>query len=282
MCFRFTSLLLLATVLPSSAADHSVLRVCADPNNLPFSNQQEQGFENHIATLLASSLGARLQYTWWPERRSLVKNTLDAGRCDVLPGAPVGLSGVSLTEPYYSSSYVFVSRESAAPQVTSLNDPQLSKLRIGLHVVSGDYSSPGNALARRGLAANLRGYSLFGLSGEEANPPARLIDAVADGDVDIAVVWGPIAGYFGRREKQRLAVRPVLPAADAGVPFTFSMAFAVRQNDHALRERLNVALRQNCAAVSKLLEEYGVPRPSLPSGGTACEPSPASPSAALR
>ncbi|HWE49415.1 MAG TPA: quinoprotein dehydrogenase-associated putative ABC transporter substrate-binding protein [Bryobacteraceae bacterium] len=285
MFFRSLSAVLLS-VASVWGADGKVLRVCADPNNLPFSNQHEQGFENRIVALLASDMGVDLRYTWWPERKSLVEDTLGADRCDVLPGAPAGLDGVTLTQPYYTSTYVFVSRPDITPAVTSLNDSQLANLRIGIHIVGDDYAPPARALARRGIVANLHGYSLFGTYGE-ANPPERLIKAVATGDVDVAIVWGPFAGYFGPREKRPLKISPVLPPSDMGVPFTYSISMAVKQGNSDLRDRLNAALRNSCAAVGKILDEFGVPRPASQSGtslsgGPSCEPSTVSPYSSLR
>lgn len=132
MFFRCLSLLLwpMASVL---AANPPVLRVCADPNNLPFSNRQEQGFENKLAELFAAQLGAKLEYTWWTEREAFLKNALEAGRCDLVVGLPASLPSVATTRPYYQSTYVFVSRHDRNLHITSLNDARFSKRRVGVH-----------------------------------------------------------------------------------------------------------------------------------------------------
>jgi ABC-type amino acid transport substrate-binding protein len=137
-------------------------------------------------------------------------------------------------------------------------------LRIGIHIVGDDYAPPAVALARRGLAANITGYSLFGTHGEE-NPPARLVHAVAAGEVDLAIIWGPFAGYFARKETEPLVVHAVSPSMYLGVPFTYDVSVGVRKGDEALRAELDRALERNCAAVQSLLDEYGLPRaPAAP------------------
>lgn len=269
MSLRFLSWGLFA-VVTLGAADVRVLRVCADPNNLPFSNEREEGFENRLAHLVAHDLGARLEYTWWAEHRSFVKNALNSGKCDVLTGIPATMPGVAATQPYYRSTYVFVSRNL---HVNSLDDPRLEKWRIGVHMVGDDYAPPSVALARRGLAANVVGYSLFGKYGDP-NPPARLVESVAKGDVDAAIVWGPFAGYFGKG----LEIAPVTPAMLLGVPFTYAISMGVRAADSALRDELNGVLTRECAAIQTLLSEYRVPR----EGNIGCEPALVSPSASSR
>lgn len=150
-----------------------VLRVCADPNNLPFSNLHELGFENKIASLLSNALQEKLSYTWWVERDNLAKNTLNANRCDLLLGVPVGLEDVSTTQPYYRSTYVFVSRKDRHLHLQSLYDSQLAQLRIGVHVLGDGFSPPNVVLARLGIRSQVVGYSMLGAYGEP-NPPARL------------------------------------------------------------------------------------------------------------
>ena len=147
MFSRCLSLLILA----SCALGENVLRVCADPNNLPFSDQQQQGFENKIATQLAASMNAHLDYVWWTQRKSFAKQSLDKRACDVVMGVPDALPDVLTTEPYYRSTYVFLSRRDRHLQGLSLADPRLPDLRIGIHVVGDDYAPPAYALARRGM-----------------------------------------------------------------------------------------------------------------------------------
>jgi mxaJ protein len=240
--------------LPVFGAD---LRVCADPNNLPFSNQAQKGFENRIAELLAHDLGMNLQYVWWSERKNFIENSLNAGRCDAVMGVPAGIGSVELTKPYYRSTYVIVSPKGRGPAISSLIDERLASLRIGIHIIDNDYAPPAQLLGARGLSANLVGFSLYGKQ-NEPNPPARLIDAVSGGDVDVAVVWGPFAGYFGNGKVLELA--PVVPVQFRGTPFVYEIAVAVRKGDTALRTRLDESLTRQCAAIQTLLGQYKVPQ----------------------
>ncbi len=285
MCFRCPSVLsigiLLSFGLFCSGAERRVLRVCADPNNLPFSNKQGQGFENRIAGIVARDWGAKLEYTWWLERKSFIKNSLDEGRCDVLMGVPTQMDALETTRPYYRSTYVFVSRQDRDLQISSLGDPRLEKWRIGVQIVGDDYAPPANALARRGLAGNLVGYSLFGKYGDD-NPPARIMDAVARGDIDVAIVWGPLAGYFAKRETVPLEIVPVSPAMFRAVPFTYDISLGVRKGDVELKGELNRVLDRECGAIQALLIEYGVPQAPAPEGKKACESSQQSSSASSR
>ncbi len=258
MSSRFLSALL-CTVMPAVAAAQPVLRVCADPNNLPFSNQQEQGFENEVAELLAAQLDMRLEYTWWAERKSFLKNSLESGRCDVVIGVPSSLTHVMATKPYYRSTYVFVSRHDRNLQITSLNDPRFAHWRIGVHVVGDDYAPPAAALARSGVNANIVGFSLFGKFGDQ-NPPRKIVSAVANRDIDVAIVWGPFAGYFGKQESVALDIVPVSPATFLGIPFTYDISAAVRNGNDNLREQLDNALQSDTAAIQQILAEYGVPQ----------------------
>jgi len=237
-----------------------VLRVCADPNNLPFSNLHEEGFENKLASLLSSALQEKLSYTWWVERDDLAKNTLDANRCDVLLGVPVGLEDVLTTQPYYSSTYVFVSRKDRHLNLQSLYDSRLAQLRIGVHVLGDGFSPPSVVLARQGIRSQVVGYSMLGAYGEP-NPPARLIDAVENKKVDVAIVWGPLAGYFAQHEAAPLDVVPVSPDHVGMVPFSYAIAMGVRKDNLALRDRLNQVIVSKSKEIRGILASYGVPAP---------------------
>jgi len=250
-CRSLSLLLAAGALLPATT-----LRVCADPNSLPFSNNRSEGIENRLSQIVARDLGVQLELVWWPQRGHLIKNTLAANRCDVLMGVPSGMPGALTTAPWYSSTYVFVQRRSGAPPVTSLMDDRLSSMRIGIHMVGDGYAPPAVVLGRRGLAARLKGYSLFGTP-DQANPPARLIEAVAHGDVDIAIAWGPLAGYFSRHSD--LELTPVSPSSYLGVPFTYSISAAVREGDTALRDSLNAIFTRECSSVHSLLAEYAFP-----------------------
>lgn len=235
-------------------------RVCADPNNLPFSNDRGEGFENKLAELLAKDLGAKVTYTWFPQRRGFIRETLKANRCDVIMGVPTALDMVATTAPYYRSSYVFVYGPSA-PHVQSLNAPELKSLRIGVPLVGDDGASPPPviALGQRGLINNLHGYTVYGDYSKDS-PPADLIRAVAKGEVDLAVAWGPLAGYFTQHVQPTLALAPI-PEAEApfGQPFQFDISLGVRRSDKALKAELDEALVRNRAPIAALLAQYGVP-----------------------
>lgn len=237
------------------------LRVCADPNNLPFSNQHREGFENQIAELIGTELGATVRYTWWPQRRGFIRNTLAAGKCDLVMGTTTGAEQVLTTRPYYRSSYVFVYRKDRRLNIRSLDDPALRNLRIGVQLIGDDYANtpPVHALSRRGIVGNLVGYSVFGDYSQE-NPPARIIDGVVAGDVDLAVAWGPLAGYFAKRAGVALEVIPVSPAIDPpALRFIFDISLAVRPGDVKLKQELEGVLDRKQAEIDRILTKYGVP-----------------------
>jgi len=242
------------------------LRVCADPNNLPFSNQRREGFENRIAALLAAELGRPLRYVWLPERRGYVRRTLKAGICDVLMGVPEQLGAILATRPYYRSTYVFLSRTSDPRVVRSFDDSLLRRLRIGVHLIGDDYQNtpPAQALARRHIVENVVGFSIYG-DYAEPNPPSRLVEAVAKGTIDLAIVWGPFAGYFGPRQLVKLRMAPVQPPSDGpAIPFTFGIALGVARVDTLLLRQLDDILARRADRIDRILEQYGVPRVSPP------------------
>jgi quinoprotein dehydrogenase-associated probable ABC transporter substrate-binding protein len=237
------------------------LRVCADPNNLPFSNDRGEGFENQIAELAARDLGRPLTYTWWPQRRGFARHTLGAGLCDVIVGLPSAYDMAWTTRPYYRSTYVFVSRHDRHLAIRSFDDPRLRRLTIGLHVVGDDYSNvpPAQALANRSIVGNVRGYSLYA-DYSKPNPPAELMTAVERGDVDVAIAWGPLAGYFARRAATALDIAPVSPESEAPMlTFVFDIAMGVRRGDTALHDRLNDLIARRGAAIQTILDRFGIP-----------------------
>lgn len=268
MSFRCLSALLLC--VSSMAAGQRVLRVCADPNNLPFSDRAGEGMENKLAELVAKDLNATLQYTWWPERKSFLNKSLGAGLCDLVMGVPSTLDSVLVTRPYYRSTYVFVSRNDRRLNISSLTDPRLMQMRIGIHIVGENYAPPAYLLARDGLGGRLVGYSLYGPAGE-ANPPARLVNAVARGDVDVAVVWGPFAGYFAKLQRAPLTITPVSPAAFLNVPFTYEISAAVRKEDRKLKSEVDEIFARRCQAIEALLVQYGIPQ--VPEDQVRCDSS---------
>jgi mxaJ protein len=263
---------LLTGAEPSRTAE---LRVCADPNNLPFSNARAEGFENRIAALLARDLGTTVHYTWWAERRGFIRKTLGAHRCDVVMGIPAVSDRVLATRPYYTSSYVFLTRVADHRHIETLDDPVLRRLKIGVHLIGEDYNNPPpvQALARRGIVRNVVGYSIYG-DYSRPNPPSDLVHAVARGEIDVAIIWGPFAGYFAHRESVPLEMKRVLPAIDSpGLPFTFAIALGVRSDDATLRARLDAALDRHRVEIGRILDSYGIPRVKETSLVT-CRPGP--------
>jgi len=243
-----------------------ILKVCADPNNLPFSNQQRQGFENRIAELISSDMKAELRYTWWAQRRGFVRNTLNTHKCDLLVGVPSSFERASTTTPYYRSSYVFVTRHDRHLRIGSFDDPALKRLSIGVQMVGDDFTNtpPAHALSKRGIIRNVHGFSVYG-DYRQANPPARIVDAVANRDVDVAIVWGPLAGYFAKREPVALDIVPVSPQIDLPfLPFVFDISMGVRRGEDAFRDTLNVIIARRKPEIDGILREYGVPRLDVP------------------
>jgi mxaJ protein len=269
-CHRAAAAALLAAALVpatpargAAAAAPRVLRVCADPNNLPFSDARLGGFENRIAQVVADDLGATVEYTFRAQRRGFVRETLDARACDLIPGVPATFERALTTRPYYRSTYVFVSRADRGLALGSLDDPILGRLRIGVQLVGDDYANtpPAHALARRGLVDNVVGYTVYG-DYAEPHPPARVVTAVASGEVDAAIVWGPLGGYFATRHTAPLVVAPLTAAVDpaTGLPMTFAIAMGVRRDDVALRDAVQGALDRRRVEIERILDEYGVPR----------------------
>jgi mxaJ protein len=246
-----------------------VLHVAADPNNLPFSNHRLEGFENKIVELVARELGLTVEYTWWAQRRGFFRNTLKEGSCDLVAGVPRGFDLTLTTMPYYRSTYVFVSRRDRALAFASLDDPKLRELKVGVQMVGDDFMNtpPAHALSRRGLVENVKGYTLYGDYREE-NPPARIVDAVVNGEVDVALVWGPLAGFFAKRHGDELNLTPI-PAdqGEGAMPFAFDICMGVRKTNPALRAAVNEVLIRKRADIDAILASYGVPRaePASPS-----------------
>jgi mxaJ protein len=252
----------LAVALLATGIDARELRICADPNNLPFSNRAGEGFENRIVELLAKDLGAQLHYTWWAQRRGAIRNTLGAGRCDVVPGIASGMEAVRTTRPYYRSSYVFITRkDSALADVHSFEDLRLRTAVIGVQLVGdeGANTPPSHALARRGILGNVRGFMVYGDYADRA-PQAALMDAVARGDVEIGIAWGPTASYFATRAQVAMQVTPVSPWLDGTAgSMVYDISMGVRKDDTALRRELDRALERNAAAIAAILAQYQVP-----------------------
>jgi len=241
----------------SGTAQARELRVCADPNNMPFSNRSENGFENRIAELLAKDLKAHLTYVWQRMGRGFVREYLNQSKCDLLIGIPANYGPVLTTSPYYRSTYVFVSRRDQRLNLVSFDSPALheSGLKIGVQVLDEQYTPPGEALARRGLQSAIVG---FNTSGEGAD---SIIRSVLKHQINAAVVWGPLAGYFAQKYRSSLQLAAVEPEVDPpGLPFTFAISMGVRKGNIALRDELEKFLIERRAEISGILNQYGVPQ----------------------
>jgi mxaJ protein len=253
--------LLIAALLLGSCTHQRTVTACADPNNLPFSNRAGQGFENKLAELIASDLHAKLHYVWWAQRRGYVRNTLNEAKCDFWPGIASNVEMAATSRPYYRSTYVFVTRAGDKLDGLTLDDPRLRKLRIGVQMVGDDASNtpPAHALARRGIVSNVRGYMLYG-DYRQPDPPSVIVRAVAHGDVDVALVWGPLAGYFGARSSVPLKLQAVTPwMDDMHWPMQFDVSVGVRRDDQKLLKEIDRILAVRSAQIRQLLERYDVP-----------------------
>ncbi len=254
-----TLAMLLAAAMLSYAA--TPLRVCSDPNDLPFSNMQKQGFENKLAEMVADDLQRPIEFAWWPPRARFKEKWLKANRCDLVMGTTASSDDLLTTRPYYRSSYVFVSRRDRNIQVASLRDASLRSYRIGAHIIGDDGETvpPAQEMAQHGLVNNIVGYSLYG-DPLSQNPSADIITAVANGDVDLAVAWGPLAGYFARSSAVPLQVTPICqPPQASAIPVAFSISMGVAARDTGLRNQLDDFIGRHQQKIRALLLSYGVP-----------------------
>ena len=255
-----------------------VLRVCNDPDNMPFSNQKGEGFENKIARLIAKDWNARLDYVWYPTRRGYFR-ILNGMYCDLIIQAPGGLDMAGTTTPYYRSGYVFVTRQdSKLADITSLSDPRLKKARIGVTLLPSDEQLPPTmALSHYGVVGNLRGY--HGWYNDD-DRPEDIVNAVANDSVDVAIAWGPLAGYFAKQSKVPLKITPLGERDSlAEVPFRYDIAMAVRRRDKELRDSLEKTLKKKAPEIQAILKEYGIPMFPVASTGDDDDDGPPKPAA---
>lgn len=247
-------------------AQPGLLRVCNDPDNMPFSNQKEEGFENKIAQLIAKDWKAKLDYVWYPTRRGYFR-ILNGMYCDLIIQAPGGLDMAGTTEPYYRSGYVFLVRQDGKlADIKSLSDPRLKKARIGVTLLPSDEQLPPTmALSHYGVVGNLHGY--HGWYNDE-DRPEDIVNAVANDSVDLAIVWGPLAGYFAKQSKVPLKITPLGERDSlADVPFRYNIAMAVRRSDKALRDSLEKTLKAKAPEIQAILKDYGIPMFPVTAGG---------------
>jgi quinoprotein dehydrogenase-associated probable ABC transporter substrate-binding protein len=243
-------------------ASKTTLRVCADPNNLPFSNEKKEGFENKIADLIGKEMNLPVEYTWWAQRRGFFRNTLRAGLCDVVIGVPESFELAITTAPYYRSTYVFLSQQKRNLQIKSFDDEALKRLKIGVMMIGDDGTNtpPAHALANRGITENVVGYSIYG-DYKKPNPPAGIVEAVEKGEIDLAIVWGPLAGFFGKNHGLR--IQPVTPQVDLPyLPFVYDISVGVRRGEDELKANIDSILTRKHYEIEKILDEYNIPRVS--------------------
>ncbi|MFZ4407495.1 MAG: substrate-binding domain-containing protein [Paracraurococcus sp.] len=254
---RRLALLALLIAAPAAAQTGDLvatdaLRVCADPANLPFSNERGEGFENRIAALLGKALDRPLDTVFFPQVLGFVRNTLRAGRCDLVMGTVAGDEVMQNTNPYYHTTYVIAFRRDASvPQ--RLDDPAMQSLRLGTIA----RTPPVDLLLRHGLIGNTRFFPLA-VDTRHESPGADLLRAVADGSLDAALVWGPIAGYHAKVKGLPLTLR-ALPTEPGVARMEFRITMGVRGEEPAWRRRINAVLRDHQAEIDGILREYGVP-----------------------
>lgn len=243
-----------ALLLASSGVSARELKVCADPNNMPFSNEQGQGLENRMAELVAKDMGATVKFVWKPEWRGFIRKGLNAHECDVVPGVPANYERVRPTKPYYRTSYAIVQRAESSP-IVSFDDKALQTARIGVQLVGDDGANtpPMDELAEHGLTHSIRGYMVFG-DWSKPDPLAPIVDAVAHHDVDVAFVWGPVADYYGARENPPLRVTHI----DSMAPMSFSIAMGVRKNDKPLADEINRILERRQSDIQRILADFHI------------------------
>jgi quinoprotein dehydrogenase-associated probable ABC transporter substrate-binding protein len=234
--------------------DPNVLRVCADPHNLPFSNEQGEGFENKLAAMLAAKLGKRLGYAWYPQATGFIRNTLGAHRCDVVMGFPQGDDLVQSTNPYYRAAYALIYQAGGdLDGISSLADARLKQKRIG--VVAG--TPPATYLAANGLLTRTKPYALMVDTRLESSAEAMTKD-LKGGEIDIGVLWGPMAGFFARQANPPIQVVPLLKET-GGPRLVYRIAMGVRASDQNWKRELNRLIEETQPEISKLLLDYGVP-----------------------
>jgi quinoprotein dehydrogenase-associated probable ABC transporter substrate-binding protein len=235
------------------AVDRSNFRVCSDPSNLPFSNDKGEGFENKIAELLAAKLGVPLKYTWYPNSVGFLRNTLRVRRCDIVMGIVTGADLVQNTNPYYRSAYVMVSRKEDNITADKIEDPQLAQLRIGL--TAG--APPADLAAKAGLAPHIHPYDLY-VDTRHQTPGKDMIGDLVSKNIDVAMLWGPIAGYFAAQHGDALKVTPLVNEPKS-TRMEFYITMAVRPGENKWKNEINDLIRANQDEITKIMRDYHIP-----------------------
>jgi mxaJ protein len=234
--------------------DPNVLRVCADPNNLPFTNEKEEGFENRLAEFLAKKLGKTVSYTYFPMATGFVRMTLGAFKCDVILGYPQGDELVQNTNAYYRTAYALVYKPgNGLDGVVSFSDPRLKDKRIG--IVAG--TPPAALMARNKLMGKAKPYQLM-VDTRRSSPTHDMIKDIQSGAIDAGALWGPIAGYYAKTSETPLTVVP-LTAEKKGAHMVFRITMGVRTTDQEWKRTLNTLIRENQKEINTILMGHGVP-----------------------
>jgi quinoprotein dehydrogenase-associated probable ABC transporter substrate-binding protein len=243
-----------ATDLSIELVDPKVLRVCADPRNLPFSNDKGEGFENKLGELFAEKLQKKLDYTYFPQAAGFVRMTLAAHRCDVIIGFPQGGDLVQGTNPYYRTAYALVARQgSGLDEVATLGDERLKGKHIG--IVAG--TPPATNMAVNGLMADAKSYPLMIDTRLDSSAEAMIND-LTSGKIDAAILWGPMAGFYARKASPPLHVTPLVEET-AGPKLAYRIGMGVRPADQNWKRQLNRLIQENQPAINKILLDFGVP-----------------------
>jgi quinoprotein dehydrogenase-associated probable ABC transporter substrate-binding protein len=234
--------------------NRTALRVCADPANMPFSNDKNEGFENKIAEIVAAELKVQVEYTWFPQATGFIRQTLFAKRCDVVIGYAQGDELVLNTNHYYRSTYALLYRAGTGLDgVVSLADPRLKDRRIG--VIAG--TPPSSIMAQLGLIQRAKPYPLM-VDRRHDSPGERMINDIRSGDIDAGVLWGPIAGYFAAKGGDKLLVVPLLK--ETGTPrMAYRITFGVRNLEDDWKRQLNAVIAKRQSDIDALLLQFGVP-----------------------
>ena len=248
----------IASVLAIPVVAAQPLRVCADPDNLPYSHEDRSGFENRIAEIVAAELNRPLEYHWLPQRRAFVRKTIGARLCDVWIGVPAEFERVLTTKPYYRSSYVFATPANDKTPLRSFDDPRLPQLRIGVQLIGDDLAAtpPGHALAQGGAIEHVVGFTVDG----DTPAAQRIVQSLARGELNAALVWGPQAGWFAKRAPVPINIGVAKAPAGFPLPFEFDIAMGVRRGDNALRDALQSAIERRRTEIDAVLAEFAVPR----------------------
>jgi quinoprotein dehydrogenase-associated probable ABC transporter substrate-binding protein/PQQ-dependent catabolism-associated CXXCW motif protein len=233
--------------------DHSALRVCADPTNLPFSDERGEGFENEIAELLAERLGVPLRYTWHPRTMGFVRNTLGAYLCDIVMGVTSTDELVQNTNPYYRSTYVLAHRTADGERFADLASSAMQDARIG--VIAG--TPPADLLVEQGLLEQTRSYHLM-VDTRFYNPGRDMMADLAAGEIDVALLWGPIAGYWASKQNEAISFAP-LHSDRPGRRLDFRISMGIRHNEPEWKHEINNLIRELQPEITAVLEDYGVP-----------------------